>query len=119
MEKGSCMKKKKVFRGGVAVLSLLIAACSSTPITVTTTFSEDAKDLGPTEGRACGSMMVLSTAYYFIPVGFNSRVEKAYNRALEKKPGAKSLVNVTMQEDWYWWVLGTARCVTVKGEAVQ
>ncbi|HEY3699895.1 MAG TPA: hypothetical protein VGK97_11220, partial [Spongiibacteraceae bacterium] len=72
-----------------------------------------------TEGSACGSMLLLQTSLYFIPVGLNSRVETAYNRALEKKPGAKSLVNVTVQENWFWWVLGTARCVTVKGEAVQ
>jgi hypothetical protein len=89
------------------------------PTNVTSTPNESSKSLGTTEGSACGSMLLLGTAYYFIPVGLNSRVETAYKRALEKKPGAKSLVNVTMQENWYWWVLGTARCVTVKGEAMQ
>jgi hypothetical protein len=33
-------------------------------------------------------------------------------------PGATALIDVTMQEDWYWWFIGTARCVTVKGEAI-
>jgi len=57
--------------------------------------------------------------YNFIPIGLNSRVETAYNRALQKKPGATALVDVTVQENWFWWVVGTARCVTVTGEAVQ
>jgi len=113
------MSHKNFVRGGLAALSLVIAACTSVPTTVTTSPSDGTKDLGSTEGSACGSMLLLSTAYYFIPAGLNSRVERAYNHALENKPGAKSLVNVTMQEDWYWWVLGTSRCVTVKGEAVQ
>lgn len=113
------MPLRKPIRGGLAAFSLLLAACTSMPTTVTTLPEKEIKSLGQTEGHACGSMLLLSTAYYFMPIGLNSRVETAYNRALQQKPGAKSLVNVTVQEDWYWWVLGTARCVTVKGEAVE
>jgi hypothetical protein len=46
-------------------------------------------------------------------------VELAYQRALASVPGSKALINVTMQEDWYWWVIGTARCVTIRGEAIR
>lgn len=113
------MIRRNLVRGGIAALSLVIAACSSTPTNVTTSPSETTKSLGSTEGRACGQLLILSSLYNFIPAGLNSRVERAYNNALENKPGAKSLVNVTVQEDWYWWFFGTARCVTVKGEAVQ
>jgi hypothetical protein len=63
--------------------------------------------------------MLLGTATNFIPVGLNTRVEDAYARALAAKPGATALTNVTMQESWFWWIIGTARCVTIKGEAVQ
>ncbi len=64
-------------------------------------------------------MLVLATAYYFIPVGLNSRDERAYNAAVASVPGATALVDVTMHENWYWWLLGTARCVTISGEAIK
>ncbi len=52
-------------------------------------------------------------------MGLNSRVERAYADAVASVPGATALVNVTMQENWYWWFLGTTRCVTVSGEAIK
>jgi hypothetical protein len=52
-------------------------------------------------------------------MGLNSRVENAYVDAISKVPGATSLINVTIKEDWYWWLIGTARCVTLTGEAVK
>ena len=114
------MRLISIKRGVSAItLGLCLAACSSTPVQVTSTPAEGYKSLGPAEGKACGSMLLLSTAYYFIPAGANSRVERAYQRALASKPGATGLINVTMQENWAWWLLGTARCVTIKGEAVQ
>lgn len=75
--------------------------------------------LGQATGQACGSLGILGTAYYFIPMVLNSRVERAYQRALESVPGATSLINVELQEDWYWWVIGTARCTTISGEAIR
>jgi len=24
-----------------------------------------------------------------------------------------------MQEDWFWWLIGTARCVTITGDAIK
>jgi hypothetical protein len=75
--------------------------------------------LGTTTGQACGSLGIVATAYYAIPMGLNSRVENAYIDALNKVPGASSLINVTMQENWGWWLLGTARCVTITGEAIK
>jgi len=63
--------------------------------------------------------LIGATAYYFIPVLLNSRVERAYQRALESVPGSTSLVNVTLEEYWLWWVIGTARCVTITGEGIK
>jgi hypothetical protein len=75
--------------------------------------------MGKATGSDCGSLGILSTAYYAIPMGLNSRVENAYNNAVASVPGATSLVDVTIQEDWYWWLIGTARCVTISGEAIK
>lgn len=49
----------------------------------------------------------------------NSRVERAYAGAVQSVPGATGLVNVTMKENWFWWVLGSTRCVTITGEAIR
>jgi hypothetical protein len=64
-------------------------------------------------------MGLAGTDTNFIPLGLNYRVQRAYDRALASVPGATSLVDVTMQENWYWFVLATARCVTITGEAVK
>jgi len=75
--------------------------------------------LGKATGSACGSHGILLSGYYFIPMGLNSRDERAYKNAVDSVPGATGLVNVTIQEDWYWWLIGTAHCVKVTGEAIK
>lgn len=114
------MKFKRCFTAAAPLLAaLLLGACASGFTKVSPTPPGNYQSLGFTTGNACGSLGVLATAYYAIPMGLNSRVENAYIDALNKVPGAKSLTNVTMQEDWYWWLIGTARCVTVSGEAIK
>lgn len=64
-------------------------------------------------------MLLLSTSYNFIPAMLNERVERAHAEALAKAPGATALMNVTYEEYWFWWVIGTTRCVTISGEAIR
>jgi hypothetical protein len=97
----------------------MLAACESSPVKVVSRPATGSDKLGKAQGSACGSLGLLATAYYAIPLGLNSRVERAYERALASVPGATSLTDVTMQENWYWWVLGTVRCVTISGEAMK
>lgn len=99
--------------------ALLLGACASGFTKVSPTPPNNYQSLGQTSGKACGSLGIVATAYYAIPMGLNSRVENAYIDALNNVPGATSLTNVTMQEDWFWWLIGTARCVTVSGEAIK
>lgn len=80
---------------------------------------ENYQKLGQAKGEACGSLLIDGTAYNFIPVLLNSRVERAYQRALKSVPGSTSLVDATLEEYWVWWVIGTTRCVTITGEAVK
>jgi hypothetical protein len=96
-----------------------LAGCASTFTAVAPAPPDRYSVLGKATGSACGSLGILSTDANFIPMGLNSRVERAYQRALASVPGATGLVNVTLHEDWMWWVIGTARCVTVSGEAVK
>lgn len=105
--------------GFVAGTAILLSGCASGFATVSPQPPEKYEKLGRATGSACGSLMVLATAYNFIPVMLNSRVERAYAEAVASVPGATGLVGVTISEDWYWWVLGTARCVTISGEAIR
>jgi hypothetical protein len=101
------------------VISTILAGCASGFTTVSPAPPQQYTSLGNATGKACGSLGVFATAYYFIPMGVNSRIEDAYNNALASVPGSTSLINVTLQENWYWWLIGTARCVTVSGEAIK
>lgn len=71
------------------------------------------------KGSSCGFLGLVGTAYYFIPIFHNSRVEDAYRDALSKAPGAYSLRNVSIKERWTWIVIGTLRCYEISGEAVK
>jgi hypothetical protein len=122
-ETGRAMSDQKQLRSRIAaflaVAAVMLGGCASEFTKVSPQPPEKYERLGPATGSACGSLMVLATAYNFIPVMLNSRVERAYADAVASVPGATALVDVTMNEDWFWWVLGTARCVTIHGEAVR
>lgn len=107
--------------GLVTLLSagLLVAGCASEFVKLAPQPPEKFERLGRAEGKGCGALLILATAYNFIPAGLNSRVEVAYQEALKSVPGATSLVDVSIQEEWTWFVVGTMRCVTVTGEAIR
>ncbi len=84
-----------------AGLLLISAACSSTPVRFDTApLAANEEVIGPAEGSSTGIML-----FQFIPLGQNDRFAKAYAQALEVS-GATRLVDVTIQERWFWaWVL--------------
>ncbi len=97
----------------------LLSGCASKFTEIQSSPPAKYESLGRVTGTASGSIGVLSTAYNVIPMGLNSRVERAYQDALAKAPGATDLINVTYQESWFWWIIGTARTVTISGEAIK
>jgi hypothetical protein len=96
-----------------------MSGCASAYKTVLPKPPDQYQKLGEATGKACGSMLIDGTAYNFIPILLNDRVERAYNNALESVPGATALMDVTMQENWFWWVIGSTKCVTITGEAIR
>ncbi|HEY0821047.1 MAG TPA: hypothetical protein VGD46_19835 [Rhizobacter sp.] len=102
-----------------ALAASLLAGCASTPFTIAPLPPTKYQVLGKAEGKACGSLGFLATAYYVAPIGLNSRVERAYQEALASVPGATRLVNVSITEDWQWLLLVTMRCTTITGDAVK
>lgn len=100
-------------------LALLLSGCASEFTKIAPRPPANFERLGATSGKACGSIMIGPTAYNFIPVMLNDRVDRAYQRAVAGVPGATGLVDVEMSEDWLWWVGGSARCTTINGEAIR
>jgi hypothetical protein len=102
-----------------AVAATLLAGCASEYTGVAHRPPEQYTKLGPAKGSSCGTMAFLGTAFNFIPIGLNERVENAYKNALASVPGSTAIINPRIEEDWYWWVLASTRCVTIDGEAVK
>lgn len=75
--------------------------------------------LGETDGRACGVLLLGDWYAAVLPIQLSQRVANARAKAIAKVPGATDLINVTVQENWYYWFIGSSRCVTVTGEAIQ
>lgn len=97
----------------------MTAACASDFVPVSEAPAAGSKVVGRATGTACGSMLIYASAYNFIPVLLNSRVERARERALASVPGASALTNTTVSEYWYFWVIGRTLCTTLEGDAVQ
>lgn len=113
------LKRKVMKRGVAAGVVIFLCGCSSTYTMISATPPNHYEVLGVTEGSATGSLGIVSTAYYAIPMGLNSRTERAYARAIAKVPEATGLIDVSYDEAWAWWLVGTARTVTIKGTAIK
>jgi hypothetical protein len=105
---------------GLAItLAFFLGGCASGFTIVSPTPPQQFARLGHATGNACGSLGILSLPYYFIPMGLNSRVERAYNNAVASVPEATGLIDVTIQEKWTSWIIATTHCVTISGEAIK
>jgi len=98
---------------------LFLAGCSSHQVAIEKAPPAKYETIGKAKGEGTGSLGLAATAYYFIPMGLNSRSEKAYDNAIASVSGATGLMNVTYQEDWFWWILGTGRTVIITGDAIK
>jgi hypothetical protein len=99
------------------ILAALVSSCASDYTQIYAKNPEQTAILGHAEGSACGTMFLAGTATNVIPAMLNSRTARAYQDAVQSVPGATALTNVTVKENWFWWVVGTTRCVTITGEA--
>ena len=113
------MSRSSIAKGLLFICLLFLMGCASSLTTVAPRPPENYERLGHATGTATGSLVIFLEPLHFIPMRLNSRVERAYENALKSVPGATGLVDVTYQESWYWWVIGTARKVTISGEAIR
>jgi hypothetical protein len=98
---------------------LLASSCSSDPVTIAATPPKKFELLGPAKGEGCGAIGLGPTGFNFLPFGLNSRIQTAYDTALSSVPGATSLINVTLKEDWAWPIFVTTRCTEITGDAIK
>ncbi len=119
MVKQSRILKQSIFIGILFAFLASIIGCASGFTTIAPMPPKKYEKLGHASGKATGSLGIGGTAYYFIPMVLNSRIDRAYDNALESVPGATALIDVTFEESWFWWVIGTGRTVTVSGEAIR
>lgn len=106
-------------RWAAPALLFTLGGCASAPATISPLPPAKYEVLGKAEGKGCGSLGILGTAYYAIPMGLNDRVDNAYKAALASVPGATSLINVSISEDWVWQFIATQRCTTIRGDAIK
>lgn len=111
------MLKPQLFAPMIALV--LLAGCSTSQVKIEQVPPVKYQILGKAEGSGTGSLGLIATAYNFIPMGLNSRSERAYENAVQSVPEATSLINVTYQENWFWWLIGTGRTVTITGDAIR
>jgi hypothetical protein len=105
--------------GLVFIFVVSTIGCASQFTTIAPMPSKKYERLGHVSGSATGHLGILTPPLYFIPMGLHSRMERAYNDALKKAPGATGLIDVTYQESWFWWFIATGRTVTISGEAIK
>jgi hypothetical protein len=104
----------RLLRFAPAALVLVCLACSSTPVRIETLpISPGEEVIGPAEGASTGLML-----FQFIPINQNKRFEKAFQNALENSGGTR-LVDVTIQENWFWAYVLNGYRFKVTGTAVR
>jgi hypothetical protein len=97
----------------VLAVTLFMLGCSSKPARIGPRPPASYEVVGPSKGGGCGLLFL-----GLIPLGVNSRTERAYAEAIHGK--GSDLINTEIQYSW-WYVpyLGTIHCTTVTGTVVR
>ena len=93
---------------------LTATSCVSDEVTVAPRPPARYERMGGTDGEACGVLL-----FGFVPIGMNSRLQRAQAEALGKKPGATMLINTELSSEWFWWFFGNTHCTSLEGEAIR
>ncbi len=85
-------------RYSLILVVLAGVGCTGTPLKIQTApLQPNEEIIGPVHGNCTGIML-----FGFIPIDQNDRFEGAYKEALSSVNGATRIVDVTIQEDWWW-----------------
>ena len=101
----------------IILVGFFIFGCASNPLKISTlqnkTSDKDYQVLGPGEGGAVGIML-----FNLIPIGQNSRFERAYEEAVKSKGGDR-LIDPVITEKWFWGVVLNGYITEISGTVVK
>lgn len=108
------MKKTRTVLS-IGALALLAAGCVSQPLVLPTAAdtSKGYTVVGQGEGHATGLML-----FDIIPIGQNERFVKAYDAAVKSQNG-DALIDVTIQENWFWGYVLDGYSTKVTGTVIK
>lgn len=97
----------------ILLSSVILVGCTGTSMKTQNIDESEYTVLGPGKATATGIML-----FNFIPIQQNDRFVRAQNAAIATQ-GGDALINVEVQEDWFWaWILNGYQ-TTVSGDVVQ
>jgi len=106
------MKMVKVL-STILLSSVILAGCSGTSMKTQNIDESEYTVIGPGQATATGIML-----FNFIPIQQNDRFVRAQKAAIDSR-GGDAIINVEVQEDWFWaWVLNGYQ-TTVSGDVVK
>lgn len=99
--------------GTILLSSVILVGCSGTSMKTQNIDETKYTVIGPGTATATGIML-----FQFIPIQQNDRFVRAQNAAIASR-GGDALINVEVQEDWFWaWILNGYQ-TTVSGDVVK
>jgi hypothetical protein len=119
MDRRRAARLRGAVRCSLAAAAVLTAACQSPLVTLAPLPPLEYQKVGEAEAEACGHLYLVLPWHQIYARGLNERLERAYARAVASVPGATGLVNVVLEERWYWWGLASARCTRISGDAIR
>jgi hypothetical protein len=96
------------------VVALLFQGCVSHPVVIQTI--TDQGEIDKTKGRFITGQAAGMQFFLFIPIGSNSRQERAYQDLLEKA-GRDVITDVQIRENWTYAFIGTTYTTVIEAMA--
>lgn len=92
----------------------LLTACAGSPVSLGTRVADVPVGESRTiTAEACGMQLLL-----FIPIGVNSRLERAYS-SLQSQAGDAVITDVKVKERWIYRFVGTSYCTELQASAIR
>ena len=107
--------RQQLARVALTALACSAMSCVGQPAMVAPQLPRRDKvvDSGPAQGSACGLLL-----FNVLPLGLNHRASRAYGYALSAAK-AVALTDTSIQDRWYFVLIGTVLCCDVSGRAVR
>ncbi len=97
--------------------AIMMSGCASAYKSVLPKPPDQYQKIGEAKGTACGSMLIDGTAYNFIPILLNDRVERAYSDLLANAGPEYYVTDIQVSERWTYAFVGTVYCTDLQATA--